>query len=48
MLGLYAGIGAVVVLITNMLPNRKNRTSEVELELTERLEGGERRESLSF
>jgi hypothetical protein len=47
-LGLYAGIGAVVVLITNMLPNRSAGTSEVELELTERLEGGERREPVSI
>jgi hypothetical protein len=47
-LGLYAGIGALVVLITNMLPNRKNQTSEVELELIERLEGAERRESVSI
>jgi len=46
-LGLYAGIGAVLVLITNILPNRKNGTSEVELELTERLEGAERREPVS-
>jgi hypothetical protein len=46
-LGLYAGIGAVVVLITNILPNRKNGTSEVELELTERLEGSERREPVT-
>ena len=43
-LALYAGIGAAVVLVTNMLPNRKNGTSEVELELVERLEGAERRE----
>lgn len=47
-LGLYAGIGAVVVLVTNMLPNRRNRTSEVELELVERLEGSERREPVSL
>jgi hypothetical protein len=47
-LGLYAGIGVVLVLITNMLPNRKNRTSEVELEIVERLEGTERRESVSL
>ncbi|MFF5292644.1 ABC transporter permease [Paractinoplanes globisporus] len=47
-LGLYAGIGALVVLITNMLPNRRNATSEVELELTERLEGAERREPVSI
>jgi hypothetical protein len=47
-LGLYAGIGALVVLITNMMPNRRNRTSEVELELVERLEGAERREPLNL
>jgi hypothetical protein len=47
-LGLYAGIGAAVVLVTNMLPNRRNQTSEVELELVERLEGAERREPVSL
>jgi hypothetical protein len=47
-LGLYAGIGAVIVLITNMLPHQRNSTSEVELELVERLEGAERRESVSI
>ncbi|GAA0536901.1 hypothetical protein GCM10010172_17830 [Paractinoplanes ferrugineus] len=47
-LGLYAGIGSFVVLITNMLPNRRNRTSEVELDLVERLEGGERREPVEL
>jgi hypothetical protein len=36
------------VLITNMMPNRRNRTSEVELELVERLEGAERREPLNL
>jgi hypothetical protein len=45
-LGLYAGLGAVVVLITNVLPNRRNGTSEVELGLTGRLEGAERREPI--
>jgi hypothetical protein len=45
---LYAGIGVVVVLVTNMLPNRRNSTSEVELELVERLEGAERREPVSL
>jgi hypothetical protein len=45
-LGLYAGIGCIVVLVTNMLPNRTDHTSEVELDLVERLEGGERRESV--
>jgi hypothetical protein len=47
-LGLYAGIGALIVLITNMLPNRRNRHSEVELELVERLEGAERREPVNI
>ncbi|GIM97636.1 ABC transporter permease [Paractinoplanes toevensis] len=47
-LGLYAGIGALVVLITNMLPNRKNRKSEVELEFVERIEGSERREPVNL
>jgi hypothetical protein len=47
-LGLYAGIGCLLVLITNMLPNRKNRTSEVELALVERLEGAERREPVEL
>ncbi|HEY0002711.1 MAG TPA: ABC transporter permease [Actinoplanes sp.] len=47
-LALYAGIGAAVVLITNMLPNRRNATSEVDLALVERLEGAERRESVEL
>jgi hypothetical protein len=47
-LGLYAGIGAVVVLITNMLPNRRDKTSEIDLELVERFEGSERRESVAL
>ena len=47
-LGLYAGIGALVVLITNMLPNRRDKTSEIDLELVERFEGSERRESVSL
>ncbi|MCY1142018.1 hypothetical protein OWR29_28835 [Actinoplanes sp. Pm04-4] len=47
-LGLYAGIGAAVVLITNMLPNRRNQTSEVELDLAHRLEGAERREPVNL
>ncbi|MBB4694501.1 hypothetical protein [Paractinoplanes abujensis] len=45
---LYAGLGAVVVLVTNMLPNRRNRTSEVDLDLTHRLEGSERREAVKL
>lgn len=47
-LGLFAGVGALVVLVTNMLPNRKNTISEVDLELVERLEGGERREPVKL
>ena len=43
-LALYAGIGSLIVLVTNILPNRTDHTSEVELELVERLEGAERRE----
>ena len=43
-LGLYAGVGCLIVLVTNMLPNRTDHTAEVELDLVERLEGGERRE----
>jgi hypothetical protein len=47
-LGLYAAIGSAIVLITNLLPNRRDRTSEVELDLVERLEGGERREPVEL
>jgi hypothetical protein len=47
-LGLYAGIGSLVVLITNMLPHRKNNTSEIDLDLVERLEGAERREPVKL
>ncbi len=47
-LGLYAGIGCLVVLITNLLPNRGDRTSEIELELVERFEGAERREPVQL
>jgi hypothetical protein len=43
-LALYAGVGGAIVLITNILPNHGDHTSEVELELVERLEGAERRE----
>jgi hypothetical protein len=41
---LYAGIGCLLVLVTNLMPNRRNRISEVELDLRERLEGAEHRE----
>ncbi len=36
----YAMIGCFLILITNVLPNRKDQTSEVDLDLTVRLEGG--------
>jgi hypothetical protein len=38
-LAAYATIGCLLVLITNVLPNRKDSTSEVDLDLTVRLEG---------
>ncbi|MBG0832971.1 ABC transporter permease [Planomonospora sp. ID67723] len=38
-LGLYAGLGCLIVLVTNTLPNRSRRHSEVDLHLVERLEG---------
>lgn len=47
-LALYAGIGCLIVLVTNLLPNRRNRTSEVDLDLVERLEGAEHREPVSL
>jgi hypothetical protein len=47
-LTLYAGIGCLLVLITNLLPNKRDRTSEVEMDLTERLSGAEHREPLAL
>lgn len=47
-LGLYAGVGCLIVLITNLLPNRGPHTSEIGLELVERLEGAERREPVNL
>lgn len=47
-LALYAGIGALLVLVTNLLPNRGDRTSEVDLELQDRLEGAEHREPVTI
>ncbi|MFI1988232.1 hypothetical protein [Actinoplanes sp. NPDC020271] len=38
-LAAYAVIGCLLVLITNVAPNRKDSTSEVDLDLTVRLEG---------
>jgi len=47
-LALYAGIGCLIVLVTNMVPNRGDRTSEVDLELRDRIEGNEQREPLAI
>ena len=47
-LGLYAGAGCLAVLITNLMPNRRDSTSEVDLELVERLEGAEHREPVEL
>jgi hypothetical protein len=41
-LGLYAGIGCLVVLVTNLLPNRNNRTAEFDLAVKDRIEGAPR------
>jgi hypothetical protein len=43
-LALYAGLGCLLVLVTNLMPNRGDRTSEVDLELRDRIEGTELRE----
>ncbi|BCJ51233.1 membrane protein [Actinoplanes sp. NBRC 14428] len=43
-LALYAGIGCLLVLVTNLLPNRADRTSELDLEVRDRIEGNEVRE----
>jgi hypothetical protein len=47
-LTLYAGIGCGIVLLTNIMPNRRDATSEVDLDLRERLEGAEHREHISL
>jgi hypothetical protein len=44
----YAGIGCLIVLVTNMLPNRGDHTSEVDLELRDRIEGNEQREPVAI
>ena len=44
----YAGIGCLIVLVTNMLPNRGDHTSEVDLELRDRIEGNEQREHVAI
>ncbi|GAA4599427.1 hypothetical protein BJY16_003074 [Actinoplanes octamycinicus] len=38
-LAAYAIVGCLLVLVTNVLPNRKDSTSELDLDLTVRLEG---------
>ena len=43
-LSLYAGIGCVLVLVTNLLPNRADKTSELDLEVKDRIEGNEVRQ----
>ncbi|WP_305789343.1 ABC transporter permease [Symbioplanes lichenis] len=43
-LGLYAGVGCLLVLVTNLLPNRSDRVSELDLEVRDRIEGNEVRE----
>ncbi|MGA5303876.1 hypothetical protein ACPCHT_28405 [Nucisporomicrobium flavum] len=43
-LSLYAGIGCALVLVTNLLPNRSDRTSELDLEVRDRIEGNDVRE----
>jgi hypothetical protein len=43
-LALHAGCGCLLVLVTNLLPNRADRTSGVDLELKDRIEGNEHRE----
>ncbi len=43
-LSLYAGIGCLLVLVTNLLPNRSDRISELDLEVRDRIEGNDVRE----
>lgn len=43
-LALHDGCGCLLVLVTNLLPNRADRTSGVDLELKDRIEGSEHRE----
>jgi len=47
-LAVYAGLGCLLVLVTNLLPNRSNRTSGVELDLKDRIERNERRETIEI
>ncbi|WP_236718032.1 ABC transporter permease [Actinoplanes sp. TFC3] len=43
-LGLYAGIGCLLVLVTNLMPNRSDRHAELELDMIDRIEGNDVRE----
>ncbi|MFI5933215.1 hypothetical protein [Actinoplanes sp. NPDC051494] len=47
-LGLYAGVGCLLVLVTNLLPNRSDRVSELDLEVRDRIEGNEVREPVTI
>ncbi|MEV6599281.1 ABC transporter permease [Actinoplanes sp. NPDC051346] len=47
-LALYAGIGCLVVLVTNLLPNRADRTSELDLEVKDRIEGNDVRQPVAI
>jgi hypothetical protein len=47
-LALYAGLGCLTVLVTNLLPNHGDRTSEVDPELRDRIEGNEQREPVTI
>lgn len=45
---LYAGADGVLVLVTNMLPNRGDHAGEVDLEVRDRIEGNEHREPVTI
>jgi len=47
-LGLYAGIGILLVLITNLLPNRGDGTAEIDAKRTQRGKGTQSRESVAL
>jgi hypothetical protein len=43
-LTLHAGPGCLLVLVTNLLPNRRDRAGEADPELRDRIEGNDQRE----
>ncbi|MFI7597562.1 hypothetical protein [Actinoplanes sp. NPDC049681] len=47
-LSLYAGIGCLLVLVTNFLPNRTDRVSELDLEVKDRIEGNDVRQPVAI